>query len=50
MDLGKVTKIIEVPEPKPIARPVPEEDAPIPLPDNWPIRMPIKTPVPAEAD
>ena len=49
MDLGKVTKIIEVPEPKPIARPVPDEEAPIEAP-NWPIRMPIKAPVPAEAD
>ena len=40
MDLGKVIKVIEVPEVKPEERPIPVE--------NWPIKAPIK--VPAEAD
>lgn len=49
MDLGKVVRTIVVPETRPVVQPEREDDAPIPAP-NWPIRMPIKTPVPAEAD
>jgi hypothetical protein len=51
MDLGKIVRVIEVPEIVPTERPLPAENWPLPAKD-WPVRAPIKVPetVPAEAD
>ena len=44
MDLGKIKKVIFIPDENPEEKPIPVE--------NWPIKAPVKTPekVPAEAD
>jgi hypothetical protein len=49
MDLGKPLKTVTVPNEVPVRRPVEQPDRAgeeelIPLPENWPTRIPVKAP------
>ena len=46
MNIGKPLRISEIPDETPKTKTVPVEpvEEPIPLPDTWPIRVPVEEP------